>query len=449
MGTPLGGWDMGGPYCGQGAGGHGAAQGQPGLRGCVLSDSKGGQSQLEGGKGLPSQRCPRCPHGAHLREGGTPVQRHGTGTGTGTGMRTLTLVTSPVSSGSAARAAAEASVAPVHCARTPAAPRRTLSLWVHSRASVSAGLAWGPPRLQTSPPATNPPARAGASGPGAAEAPRTTPTKMRVAASSASTPRQKRPLRSSWGDSGAGGHPTGNARSGGHREGATWGTLGMGYLRGGVPWQQDAPVFGYPRGWGTFVRGSLSTWVPQWGGPSVMGCPGDGVPQFLGYPRGWGTMGMGSLSTWVLQWRVLGGNGVPWMPQFLGTHGGGTPQSLDVLAMGPQRVTGMKVGAAATLRGTESPLCQGYGLGTDVTDLGSPHELGAAHPSPWQGGALGLGGLGPLAGSYLPDGHGAAVREGAQSTPRVGAPPAPRHCHPSPCHPQALPPPRRRAPLRC
>lgn len=206
------------------------------------------------------------------------------------------------------------------------------------------------------------------------------------------------------------------------------------------------------------MRGPPSTWVPQWRSPLVTGYPGDGVPQFLGthedgVPWGWDPSAWGTLG----DWGVLGCHGNT-MPQFLGTHGGGTPQSQDVLAMGPQRVTGMKVGAAAMtgpgamVRGTQRPPCLGHGLGTGVIGLGSPHELGAAHPPPLAGrgsGAVALGGSGPLAGSYLPNGHGAAAEEGAQSTPRVGAPPTPWHCHPCPCHPPALPPPGHRARPRC
>uniref|UniRef100_A0A8B9C5J0 RNA binding motif single stranded interacting protein 2 n=1 Tax=Anser brachyrhynchus TaxID=132585 RepID=A0A8B9C5J0_9AVES len=80
----------------------------------------------------------------------------------------------------AERAAAEASTAPAHWARSPAAPRRALSLRVQSSASVSAGLAWGAPRAQATAAAARPPASAGARGPGAAEQQEQDPTNLYI-----------------------------------------------------------------------------------------------------------------------------------------------------------------------------------------------------------------------------------------------------------------------------
>lgn len=105
-----------------------------------------------------------------------------------------------------------------------------------------------------------------------------------------------------------------------------------------------------------------------------------------------------------------------------------------------------RIGPGAMVRGTQGPLCQGYRLGTEVTGLGSPHELGAAHPPPPAGrdsGAVVLGGLGGQGRSQGLTSPMAMVQlreRGAQSTPGVGAPPppgtatpvpvTPQHCHP-------------------
>lgn len=144
-----------------------------------------------------------------------------------------------------------------------------------------------------------------------------------------------------------------------------------------------------------------------------------------------------------------------------GYLGDGTPQSVpghrgDRMSWqwGHGGITGTKVGAGATtglgatVRGTQRPPCQGYGLGTEVTALGSPHELGAAHPPPLAGrdpGAVALGWLGGGQGRSQGLTSLMAMAQlwerGMRRTAGVGAPPTPWHCHPCPCHPPALPPP--------